>query len=186
MAHCLIGRYEAEIKIRIKNTEEAMSRVLKMGFKMRFKNNKEKDYCYDFPDKKLRQQGKALILRERIPFNERLLFFKSNMPRIIDMVSVDNVENADNLLNSLGFIIYMKLEKNRSMFLLDHFHIVVDSISNYGNFLEIGSMTDDESELQKLIKEETAIISSLGYKNAPIETRSYHDFCIVRYKEETT
>lgn len=173
MANSLKGRYEAEIKCRIDDPEQAKERLLKMGAIPRFINNREHDICFDYPDQSLLNQQQYLILRYREPFGEHILFFKEDNGSNIELSLISNYEAINNILVKLGLISFLELTKTRSMFLKDDFHIVVDTLEGYGHFIEIGTMTNNESELQDMEAKVRQMLILLGYDDNFKETRSY-------------
>jgi len=176
MAHSLIGKHEAEIKHRISDPDEAIERIHRLGAVPRFIRNIEHDVCFDLPDGRLSAKGKHLLLRRRVPYEEVLLILKDRREQTIEVVAVNSYDTAMRLLKGCGFVETLRVKKTRSMFLRDHFHIVVDTIDGHGHFIEIGSMTDDLDELAPLEAEAVKLLRLLGYGDSEREYRSYHDF----------
>jgi adenylate cyclase class 2 len=174
MRDSLRGRFAVEVKYLIGRPEEAIERILKIGATERFRNNEEHDVYFDFPDQALARASKSLVLRRREPFDQNLLFLKgSGEPRSFAVLVVDKYDEGVQLLRELGVVEVMRFTKVRSMFFKEEFHITVDSLENYGNFLEVGCFTDRSDQVAPIEEDEIALVNQIGYGDSKRERRSY-------------
>ena len=167
---------EIEIKAKLENPEEIRQKLADLGARL-IEKNRETNISFDFPDKKLIKEDKLLRLRkygERITMTYKGPKEESSVKTREEIeIEVDDLEKAKSILFSLGFVIRLIFEKNREIYHLDDFEIVIDELPKLGWFCEIEGKS--ESDVEDMGKR-------LGIKNITNKTYGYH---IKKYGEQT-
>lgn len=131
---------EVEIKFRIANVR-ALTRVLKRaGFRQITRSTHEVNALYDLPGQKLRKRGEMLRLRQY--GDEWILTHKTkgtdghHKVRVERETRVEDGEQMDGILRTLGFTPTFRYEKFRAVWSDGKGHVVVDK-TPIGDFGEI-------------------------------------------------
>jgi adenylate cyclase class 2 len=131
---------EVEIKFRISGRPELIKALKRAGFKQVTRSTHEIKVLYDLPGQKLRKRGEMLRLRK---YGERwVLTHKAkgdagrHKVRVERETRVENGENMDAILLTLGFAPAFRYEKYRAEWSDGTGHVVVDE-TPIGNFGEI-------------------------------------------------
>ncbi len=160
---------EVEIKAKIDDYRTALEKITSIGATYSH-TEKQYDIYYNAPDKDYAKTDEALRIRE-IPDDEdfkRILTYKgpkidkeSKTRKEIE-VGIDNTDNMNEILNSLGFKASAVVNKIRRIFNYEEYTITLDKLDKIGYYMEIEyvcSQNDDISKIRDNIKE---IFSKLG------------------------
>ncbi|MGM3162654.1 class IV adenylate cyclase [Dickeya undicola] len=167
------GKYEVELKFRIQDITAFRENLFSHHPESFVFENKEYDIYYDATDKSLTRQNISMLLRRMAPSGIKLWIVKGPSARRCEVVNVESFDMTDSMLKTLGFQPIFEVNKTRSIYFLDRFHITMDYIESLGHFVEISCMTEDETELDILGESCTDCALRLGLDMDNIETRSY-------------
>ncbi|MCI4029329.1 class IV adenylate cyclase [Dickeya dianthicola] len=167
------GKYEVELKFRIQDISAFRENLFSHHPESFVFENKEYDIYYDAADKGLTRQNISMLLRRMAPSGIKLWIVKGPRARRCEVVNVESFDMTDSMLRTLGFLPIFEVNKTRSIYFLDRFHITLDYIESLGHFVEITCMTEDEAELDILGERCTDCGLRLGLSMDSIETRSY-------------
>lgn len=87
--------------------------------------------------------------------------------------NITDANNARQMLNTLGYDVVLKLNKIRSIYFVDKFHITVDHLHGLGEFAEFAIMTDDAGLLEGYRTELIGLASKFGLTDTELEHKSY-------------
>lgn len=175
MSEHFVGKYEVELKFRLADAEGFTLRLLAQHAVPHVLNNDERDSYFEAGDDTLARRGLSLCLRSMEPSGVRLWIVKGPGKSQCEATNVACTEKAGSMLLTLGYRVAFTIEKQRSIYFLDKFHVTVDRLSELGSFAEIAIMTDDESQLATLREELMTQAQRLGLCAADIEPRSYRE-----------
>ncbi|SLM62604.1 MULTISPECIES: class IV adenylate cyclase [Dickeya] len=167
------GKYEVELKFRIQDIVEFRENLFSHHPESFVFENREHDIYYDAADKSLARKNISMFLRRMAPSGINLWIVKGPSTRRRETVNVESFDMTDSMLRTLGFQPIFEVNKTRSIYFLERFHITLDYIESLGHFVEISCMTEDESELDILGERCTDCGLRLGLNMDNIETRSY-------------
>ncbi len=148
---------EIEAKIKVENLDVYAERLKKLGGQFEHQCA-QKDYFFDYPDRRLLGTDCGLRLRQQTgaKCEELLLCYKG--PRDTDSAykrrreiefAVGNLTAAHRLLEALGFEVTIAFEKRRSLWRLDDCTVCLDQVVELGFFIEIeGPSEESVAEVQ--------------------------------------
>lgn len=168
-----LGKYEIELKFKIKDISEFRDTLLSLHPEAFVFENNEYDIYYDDPLASLQKRNMSMVLRSMSPSGIKLWIVKGPEERRCEAVNIESVEKADSMLHTLGYIPIHHVNKTRSIYFLDQFHITLDYIAMLGHYVEISVMTDDEAALQDLEEACVQCALRLGLDMENKEPRSY-------------
>ncbi|MCK8584217.1 class IV adenylate cyclase [Yersinia ruckeri] len=173
MSEHFVGQYEVELKYRVNNADNLLARLAACNAEIFTFENHEKDCYLEVSDDHLAQQNISMILREMNPSGIRLWIIKGPEADRCEASRVEDLAKVQSMLSTLGYQPAFTIEKIRSIYFLDKFHITFDRLTSLGNFAEIAVMTDNLNELAKLKQECTLFAARLGLIPEAVEPRSY-------------
>ncbi|MEI7065450.1 class IV adenylate cyclase [Dickeya chrysanthemi] len=167
------GKYEVELKFRIQDIIAFRESLFSHHPESFVFENKEHDVYYDSAENKLGRQNISMLLRRMAPSGIKLWIVKGPRTGCCEAVNVESFDMTDSMLRTLGFLPIFEVNKTRSIYFLDRFHITLDYIESLGHFVEISCTTEDEAELDILGEHCQDCALRLGLQMDCIETRSY-------------
>lgn len=177
---------ELEASYHVENFEEILRKIKEKNYKFGYKVQKQDTY---YTDKKLEFIKTKTCLRTRKTNNEKLeLTFK---PKTTDStekygkkevniaLDVKDLEDIKFILNGLGYDEYISFTKNRTVYTknecgFEH-NIMLDSIENVGNFIELEIIAHTEEEKEKLHDELDRFTSNFECEKLKEKTKPYRD-----------
>lgn len=177
---------ELEASYCIENFEEILKKIKEKNYKFNYEVQEQDTY---YTDKKLEFIKTKTCLRTRKTNNEKLeLTFK---PQIADSMerygkkevnislNVNDLEDIKFILNGLGYDKYISFTKNRVVYTknecgFEH-NIMLDSIENVGNFIELEIIAHTEDEKEKLHDELDRFTSEFECEKLKEKTKPYRD-----------
>lgn len=173
MVEHFTGKYEVELKFRIQDIVVFRSTLFSHHPEAFVFENKEHDIYYDDAQQRLQQQNISMLLRSMEPSGIKLLIVKGPGAGRCEAVNVESFEKTDSMLKTLGYRSLYEINKVRSIYFMDIFHITLDYIEPLGHFVEISVMTDDEAQLKALRDLCVECALRLGLSLDNIENHSY-------------
>lgn len=173
MTEHFIGKYEVEYKYRVEAHEGLLQRLLMLGASEFVVKNREQDTYFDMAGNMLAQQNISMSVRSMEPSGIKLWIVKGPGDDRCEAVKVESVEKTHSMLRTLGYQVGFKIEKTRSIYFLEQFHITLDEVRGLGYFVEIAVMTDDQNQLDALRAGCLELGCKLGLGSADIEPGSY-------------
>ena len=79
------------------------------------------------------------------------------------------------MLSTMGYSPVFRMEKMRSIYFVNKYHITLDHLQGVGDFAEFAIMTDDESLLESYRRELIQLASGFGLSDEDLEHRSYKE-----------
>jgi adenylate cyclase class 2 len=146
---------EIEVKIKISDIEETISKITKLGAHLEKKRHLETNTLYDFSSRSLYRKKHALRIRK---INKKIFFaFKGSPQRSRKFkvrdefeTEVKNEKQLKHILKSIGLVPSFHYKKYRAVFRHKKLKICLDETS-IGNFLEL------EGEREKIVKAARAL-----------------------------
>ncbi|MFC3395983.1 class IV adenylate cyclase [Brenneria rubrifaciens] len=175
MVEHFTGKYEVELKFRIQDIVVFRETLFSLHPEAFVFENKEHDVYYDDDQCRLQQQNISMLLRGMEPSGIKLWIVKGPEAGRCEAVNVELFEKADSMLNTLGYKPLYQINKTRSVYFMNIFHITLDFIESLGHFVEISVMTDDETQLASLRDKCIECALRLGLSMDNIENRSYRE-----------
>jgi adenylate cyclase class 2 len=132
---------EIEVKIKISDIEETVSKITQLGAHLHKERQFETNTLYDFPSRSLYQKKQALRIRK---INKKtFLTFKGPPQKSRKFkvreefeTEVKNEKKLKQIMKSIGLVPSFKYEKFRSVYRQKKLKICLDETS-IGNFLEL-------------------------------------------------
>lgn len=168
-----LGKYEIELKFKIKDISDFRDILLSLHPEAFVFENNEYDVYYDDELASLHHKNMSMLLRSMSPSGIKLWIVKGPGERRCEAVNIESFEKAESMLRTLGYIPIHRVNKTRSIYFLDQFHITLDYIATLGHYVEISVMTDDEEALQELEEACVQCALRLGLDMDNKEPRSY-------------
>lgn len=131
---------EIEVKFFVEDLEEIARRIAEAGGEFAISRVREVNLRFDKPDRSLTKAMQVLRLRK--DFKSHLTFKGPSLGDETVSVrqeiefEVSSFENAQKLLEALGYEMYLMYEKFRTTYTLRNVIVVLDEMP-YGNFVEI-------------------------------------------------
>ncbi len=162
---------EVEIKIKAYNPEAVKKKIAELGGKF-LALEKQVDIYFNHPGRDFGETDEALRLRQ---VNGRVeLTYKG---RKIDnitksreeiTVEVDDLELAKNILVKLGFSPVREVVKEREVYTLGDYLVMVDNVEKLGTYVEIEKKSEGYTA-EELLK----FVESLSLNPKEVERKSY-------------
>ncbi|CNK05371.1 adenylate cyclase 2 [Yersinia mollaretii] len=173
MSEHFVGKYEVELKFHISDID-SIHEQLKIQQATPFTlNNNEKDIYLEANGGDLAANKISMVLREMNPSGIRLWIVKGPGTERCEASNIEDIDKVKSMLGTLGYQPAFTLEKQRSIYFIDKFHVTIDSLVGLGHFAEIAIMTDDATALNSLESECRHLADKLGLLPAQQEYRSY-------------
>ncbi len=170
---------EVEMKAKIDDYKKMLEKINSIGGTYSH-TEKQYDIYYNAPDKDYRKTDEALRIRE-IPDGDdfkRILTYKgpkidteSKTRKEIE-VSIDNTDNMNDILNSLGFKAAAVVNKIRRIFYYDDYTITLDKLDYLGYYMEIEYVCDEDEDITEIRDNIKEVFSKLGITSG-FERTSY-------------
>ncbi|MBY7957245.1 class IV adenylate cyclase [Vibrio fluvialis] len=167
------GRYEVELKYRIASKAQFLKQLSQIPHDIMLEDNYERDDYFDTPQRTLREQSKALCIRDMQPSGNRLWIVKGPGDDRCQATNITDVEAAKSMLVTLGYECVLTMQKTRSIYFVGDFHITVDVLPGIGEFAEFAIMTDDDSALEQYRAQILELAAKFGLTEQQREHRSY-------------
>lgn len=167
------GRYEVERKYRIASKTQFLHQLSQMPHDVMLEDNHERDDYFDTPQRTLREQHKALCIRDMQPSGIRLWIVKGPGDDCCQATNITDVDTAKNMLMTMGYECVLTMQKTRSIYFVGEFHITVDVLPGIGEFAEFAIMTDDESALAMYRAQLVELAARFGLAEQDREHRAY-------------
>lgn len=132
-----LGKYEIELKFKIKDIREFRNTLLSLHPKAFVFENNKYDIYYDDPFASLHKRNMSMMLRSMSPSGINLWIVKGPEERPCEAVNIESFEKTDSMLHTLGYIPIHHVNKTRSIYFLDQFHSTLYYISMLGHYVEI-------------------------------------------------
>lgn len=172
MSEHFVGKYEIELKFRVADIAVLRQRVIAFGGQEFVAENQEHDTYFECATS-LEQQNISMLVRDMSPSGIKLWIVKGPGSDRCEAVNITSVEKTISMLNTLGYRRAFTLEKLRSIYFIEQFHITLDRVSGIGEFAEIAIMTNDQAQLATLRIQCQDLAERLGLAACDNETRSY-------------
>lgn len=173
MSDHFVGKFEAEIKFKLPNSDTFLKQLINDNAEAFTVNNHEVDDFFDYQDGQLAAQNISMSVREMTPSGIKLWIVKGPSSSECKAIDIADCQHVKNMLSTLGYQCYLTIVKQRSIYFLGDIHITIDYLEGIGWFAEFAIMTDDESELDSLYTKLLSTAQRYGFTEALIETRSY-------------
>ena len=167
------GKFEVELKYRLKSKSQFLTILNSMTYEVMLEDNLESDCYFDTSEQVLLAENKSLCIREMEPSGIKLWIVKGPEADRCEATNITDANKAKSMLNTMGYHVVLTMKKTRSIYFVGKFHITVDNLNGLGDFAEFAIMTDDESLLESYRSELIALASKFGLSSADLEHRSY-------------
>ncbi len=168
-----VGTYEVERKYAVADLEAVRTQVEARGGVPFTLGNMEQDIFYDLPDRRLVKNDQHHILRVMRPSGRALWISKGPGPDKCIAMDLEDAEQANAMILSLGFEEVEQLVKKRDIYFLGKFHMTLDEVPDLGHFVELAIMTDDAHKLEVYECEIEKLASSFGLTEDALQSLSY-------------
>ncbi|BFH73335.1 class IV adenylate cyclase [Sulfurisphaera javensis] len=164
-----MSHIEREIKIKLISPKlEDIERKLNEKYKP-INEEYQVDIYYNSPVRDFRKTDEALRLRV---INNNMIELTYKGPKLSQqsksreeiIVKVDNLNSMDLILQRLGFIKTLKIEKIRKNYKIDKFIVSLDKVTDLGEFIEIEGINVKEEELTQFVNTFLKEFNILGEK----------------------
>lgn len=172
------GKFEVELKFRLASKAKFLAILSRMPYEIMVEENRESDWYFDTPDDELQSNHKSLCIRKMEPSGINLWIVKGPGPDRCEATNIVDPDKALSMLKTLGYGVVLQVEKVRSIYFLDKFHITVDRLNNIGDFAEFAIMTDDENQLAAYRLELEQLARKFDLSMADLELKSYKELCM--------
>lgn len=169
------GKFEVEFKYRLQSKTDFLLALMALNPEIRFKDNLEIDWFYDQPEHQLATQNKSISIREMRPSGIKLWIVKGPEPDRCEAVNISDIDRAKSMLLLMGFKPTMCLEKIRSMYFINEYHVTIDYIEGLGDFAELAIVTDDELKLNHYRHQLKQLALKCNLDDSALEHRSYKE-----------
>jgi len=161
---------ETEIKFRVANEEALESKLASTGFRKQTEKTFERNVLYDYPDRKLRNQGEILRIREYGPkwVITHKAFPPDNSPearhkqRIETETTVEDGEAIATIFQHLGLVEAFTYEKWRTEWADETGHCLLD-VTPIGTFAELEGPAEWIDETAKKLGVDDSEFMTLSY-----------------------
>jgi adenylate cyclase class 2 len=164
---------EIEIKARIKSPKEIEKAIINQGGSFRMEVTEE-DIYFSHPNRNFAKTDEALRLRA-VEGKFYLTYKGPKLDKITKTreefnIQVNDLENSNKILKSLGFEVVLPVKKKRRYLRLGAFDIMLDFVDGLGSFIEVEKK--GEYNPQELID----FLAGLGIYES--ETKSYLELAL--------
>ncbi|WP_276301271.1 class IV adenylate cyclase [Halorussus lipolyticus] len=161
--------YEVEVKVPADH-DEVRERLAELGAEPVNEVTQEDTY-YDAPHREFAETDEALRVRRETPadaeefaeltYKGPLVEAESKTREEIETV-VEEGEATGNLLAALGFDPAATVRKERERFLLDGYTVTLDAVDGLGEFVEVETEVEGESEVESAREKAYSVLRDLG------------------------
>jgi adenylate cyclase class 2 len=167
---------EVEVKIKLKNKEEFLSKIIKMGAR-KISTQIEEDTYFKHPLRNYSKTDEALRIRKSdnefsLTYKGPKLNIKTKTREELSIKTEDGI-SLENIMRKIGFTKLIKLIKRREIYELNDVKIYVDHIENLGDFIEVEKIIYNFREVNKIENELFEILEKLGFSREESITKSY-------------
>ena len=178
---------EVEIKVKIDNPDSIRSKLEKLGC-IHFDNQVQSDTYYNATDnvggRDFARTDEALRIR-RI---SDISFITYKGPKIHKLsksrkeieIEIKDPTGAAEMLTALGFSQVMTVIKSRDIYRLDQYDISLDNVKGLGDFLEIETTAELESEVPSKVDSIFGLLEELDIKQEDTITTSYLELLLLK------
>ena len=180
---------EVEVKIQTDNLSDIRDKLENLDFSV-CSFVYEKDCYFDRDDHSMKNQDKAIRIRESRDLNNNntkyTINFKgpkidsSTMSRKEIEFEIPSFEEGYDLIVGLGFHLAGKVEKKRIMYLSGRITCCLDYVVDLGDFLEVEILARDEQDYLGAMDEINGLIAKLGLDLNMSVRKSY--LCLLESK----
>ena len=167
-----MSRFEIEIKISVKDRQQVLEKLQKMGFQKKTEIIEE-DMYFNSDHYDIKKRDEALRIRKSTYIAENRTTAQINFkgPKI-DKISMSRIEyetdikdakSMENILQALGFQPVAGVEKVRCYLERDGMAACVDCVKGLGDFLELEVLTEEEGQREKNLRKMDKVLEELGY-----------------------
>ncbi|MFM2483301.1 class IV adenylate cyclase [Celerinatantimonas sp. YJH-8] len=169
------GKYEVELKYRLPSEAAFLAQLRQLPHQVMLENNTEFDCYFDTSERRLQRQHKSVCIREMEPSGIKLWIVKGPEPDRCEATRITNAESARSMLVTMGYQPVLRIDKTRSIYFMDDYHITLDHLQGIGFFAEFAIMTDDEAKLPVYRQELEALSARFGLDASHLENKSYRE-----------
>jgi adenylate cyclase class 2 len=176
---------EVEIKVKIDNPSSIRSNLEKLGC-IYFDNQIQSDTYYNAGDnsRDFARTDEALRIRRIgeisfITYKGPKLHTLSKSRKEIE-IEIKDPTGAYGILTALGFTQVMTVIKSRDIYRLDQYEISLDTVKGLGDFLEIETTAEFESEVPSKVDSLFGLLGELGIKQEDTITKSYLELLLLK------
>lgn len=116
MSEHFVGKYEAEIKFILPNSDTFLAQLTQDNAEVFTVNNHEVDDFFDYPDNPLATQNISMSVREMTPSGIKLWIVKGPSSSECKAIDIADCQHVKNMLTTLGYQCYLTLAKQRSIY----------------------------------------------------------------------
>ncbi|MCE0495066.1 class IV adenylate cyclase [Vibrio salinus] len=172
------GKYEVELKFRLPSRSGFLQKLSVIQHEVMVRDNVETDWYFDTKDQLLLSQNKSVSIREMEPSGIKLWIVKGPESDRCEATDITKSDTAKSMLKTMGYEVFLKVKKIRSIFFIGKFHVTLDQLDGIGDFAEFAIMTDDESALSGYKAELEQLSEQFGLSTSDIESKSYRCLCM--------
>ena len=177
-----MSRFEIEIKISVKDRQQVLEKLQKMGFQKKTEIIEE-DMYFNSDHYDIKKRDEALRIRKSTYIAENRTTAQINFkgPKI-DKISMSRIEyetdikdakSMENILQALGFQPVAGVEKVWCYLERDGMAACVDCVKGLGDFLELEVLTEEEGQREKNLRKMDKVLEELGYSIKDTVRSSY-------------
>lgn len=177
-----MSRFEIEIKIPVKDRQQVLEKLQKMGFQKKTEIIEE-DMYFNSDHYDIKKRDEALRIRKSTYIAENRTTAQINFkgPKI-DKISMSRIEyetdikdakSMENILKALGFQPVAGVEKVRCYLERDGMTACVDCVKGLGDFLELEVLTAEGGQREKNLRKMDKVLEELGYSMKDTVRSSY-------------
>lgn len=174
--------FEIEVKAKISDTKTIIEKLESLGCKLSDPVRQE-DEIFNIPGATPSNLGGGAVMRIRSSSGRYLLTAKKDRSGELDCfeqeVEVSDSVGARKMLELLGFVHTISVNKNRRKGKIGDLEICLDEVEGLGSFIEVEKMSDEDGE--KVQAELMDFLVSLGVKS---EDRVFEGYDTMLYKKE--
>ncbi len=175
---------EIEVKARVRDPQNLEVKINELGIKLSDSIWQRDSVFVPADDTSIQSQRGRRILRIREQKDKTLLTLKIHQSNELESIekelAVSDPATMREIIEALGFVQIIQVEKQRRKGKFNQYEICLDSVSDLGDYIEVEVMsTNDPEEVQAELWE---FLESLGLTQEDKETRGYDT--LVRLKNE--
>jgi adenylate cyclase class 2 len=180
-----MAHIEREIKIKVISPSfDELEKILRSKYTF-VEEESQRDIYYNSPIRDFRTTDEALRLRE----DNGKYYITYKGPKISSMsksrleieVEIADLDPMAQILEKLGFVRVLTVEKIRKKFKYKNFTILLDYVKNLGNFIEIEAIDTEEKNLLDFVDNFLKENNIVGEKTL----KSYLELLIERLDKKT-
>lgn len=177
-----MGRYEIEIKLKLREKEAAMEKLRNLGF-TDGEDHEEIDTYFNSSFYNLAERGEALRLRSVRNLQSGVThgeitykgpkIDKISMSRMELESVVENSQALEAILTIIGMKEKYPVRKVRHYMSLNQMTACIDEVDGLGSFLELEEISESQKEREDILKKMEEILKQLGYRMEDTTRTSY-------------